>query len=103
MESSLLERFRSELDRKCSAARIACETWTDISPIKRNLILVKCHVPFVLYVKERGSNRGFWGVTANRVRKLRASDTPWHLVLVAGTASSAHVLSDRQVIERIES
>jgi hypothetical protein len=103
MESSLLEEFRSELGRRCAAAGLACETWTDISPIKRNLILVKGHESFVLYVKERGGSRGFWGVTANRVRKLSASGLRWHLVLVAGTATSAHVLADHQVIERIES
>ncbi len=103
MQSSILEQFRSELGRRCVAAGLACETWTDISPIKRNLVLVKGREPFVLYVKERGSNRGFWGVTANRVCKLRDSGLQWHLVLLARTPSSAHVLSDRQVIERIES
>ena len=59
MKSSLLEQFRSELGRRCAAAGLACETWTDISPIRRNVIQIKGREPFVLYVKERGSNRGF--------------------------------------------
>lgn len=103
MESSLLNQFRSELGQRCSAAEIAWETLTSIHPIKPNLILVKDREPFVLYVKERSSTRGFWGVTANRVRKLCALDMRWHLVLLAHTASSAHVLMDRQVAARIES
>ncbi len=103
VKPSILEQFRSELGRRCASARLACDTWTDISPVKRNLILVKDRQPFVLYVKERGSDRGFWGVTAKRVRKLRDSGLRWHLVLLAGTPRSAHVLSDRQVIERIDS
>jgi hypothetical protein len=103
MSSSILEQFRSELDQRCKALEIVCETWTDISPIKPNLILIKAREPFILYVKERGSERGFWGVTANRVRKLRESGYRWHLVLLARTPSSAHVLCERQVIDRIES
>jgi len=103
MASSILEQFRFELDRQCKAAGIVCETWTDISPIKPNLVLIKAREPFILYVKERGSERGFWGVTANRVRKLRESGYRWHLVLLARMPNSAHVLCEHQVIDRIES
>ncbi len=103
MSTSILEQFRSELNQRCKAIGIVCETWNDINPIKPNLILIKAHEPFILYVKERESERGFWGITANRVRKLRESGYRWHLVLLARSPSFAHVLCERQVIDRIES
>jgi len=103
MQSSLLEQFRDELEQRCMMAGFTCNTWVDIRPIKKNLILINGYAPLILYVKERGSDHGFWGVTANRINKLRDSCLRWNLVLLAGKPSSAHVLCDRQVIEKIES
>ena len=53
-----------------------------------------------LYIKDRGAEEGFWGLTEHQIDALQAQGKPWDVVLLVGFGEVGYLGTSQQVREQ---
>lgn len=93
-----LDAFVSEVRHAGLATHTSVERWTRSTHPSQSMVhLRSADTHSLAYIKLRQSQRGFWGLNPNQLRRLHDSRLPWSVLLLHGLDGSGYFLTSALV------